>query len=194
MTDLVLEYCGEIVRDRVSKGSQKRSARVERYEQLKGLLAEKGIELIYDDSPENVRRIMETAGNKIGSVQFIKRSSGELRKMTYRLHVKNPTVAKAPKGTAEQVEICTCGKERGTSFGQCMTGPFKWVDKDSGKVESNRKDVDKANDQMTVFDTNKVVRGRDGAIIGRGAWRTVPLENVTRIAANGKTYIFLPQE
>jgi hypothetical protein len=45
------------------------------------------------------------------------------------------------------------------------------------------------NVQMTVFDVNKVVRNKDNEIVGRGAWRTVPLENVERVVANGVEYL-----
>ena len=57
----------------------------------------------------------------------------------------------------------------------------------SGK--GNRKFVDKNNAQMTVYDANKVVRTASGEIIGRGAYRTVPLENVVRIKNNKTLYI-----
>ena len=50
---------------------------------------------------------------------------------------------------------------------------------------NKRRDLE--NGQMTVFDVNKVVR-KDGEVIGRGAWRTVPLENVVRICVNQKVY------
>ena len=115
-----------------------------------------GYELITDDSPENLRKVIESAGNQIGSVHFIKRSTGELRKMSYRLHVTNPRYAKKPMGK-------------------------KVID-------------DVANTQMTVFDTNKVIKDKEtGEVIGRGAWRTIPLENVVRITAGGKTYLILPR-
>jgi hypothetical protein len=52
---------------------------------------------------------------------------------------------------------------------------------------NSRKGIDKKNDQMTVFDVNKVVR-KDGEIVGRGAYRVVPLENVVRICVKGKIY------
>jgi len=42
---------------------------------------------------------------------------------------------------------------------------------------------------MTVFDVNKVVRDDSGTIIGRGAWRTIPLERVERICNKGVLYI-----
>lgn len=41
---------------------------------------------------------------------------------------------------------------------------------------------------MTVYDVNKVVRDASGKIIGRGSYRTIPLENVVRIVSNGNTY------
>jgi len=60
---------------------------------------------------------------------------------------------------------------------------------------TNPKTVDSTNNQITVYDVNKVVRNRDGEIEydengkqQRGAWRTVPLENVTRVCVDGVTY------
>ena len=45
-----------------------------------------------------VNKLMNSIGNQIGSVHFIKRSDGKLRKMTYRLHVTHPTYEKEPNG------------------------------------------------------------------------------------------------
>lgn len=101
-----------------------------------------------------VREKIEEAGTTIGSVHFNKRKNGELRKMSYRLHVTNPSVASVP------------GKKRTSN--------------------RSKKSIDKDNNQMTVLDSNKVVRDKTGKVIGRGAWRTVPLENVVRIKNKGK--------
>ena len=87
-------------------------------------------------------------------------SNNELRKMCYRLGVRNPTSASRPKGGSQ-----------------------------------NRKAINKKNKQMTVFDVNKVCRDRQGNIKYdddgkqlRGAWRTVPLENVIRVCVDGVVY------
>ena len=48
--------------------------------------------------------------------------------------------------------------------------------------------VDRDNLQMTVLDVNKVIKDSNGFIIGRCDWRTIPLENVERIAVKGKVY------
>lgn len=45
-----------------------------------------------------VKGLILSAGNYIGSVHFRKRSDGSKRKMSYRLHVKEPTYTKAPSG------------------------------------------------------------------------------------------------
>ena len=126
-----------------------------RRDTLEEALWHRGIHLVTDTSTGNIRRILESAGSQIGSVHFVKRSNGRLRKMSYRLHVKNPTVAKKPSG----------GKDK-------------------------QFDID--HDQMTVFDVNKIIRNRNGTILGRGAWRTVPLENVVRICIKGQEYILAP--
>lgn len=131
------------------------TARQEKYRAIANKINSDSLEFVIDSSPDNVRTIIEKAGNQIASVHFKKRSDGSIRKMAYRLHVKNPTVAKAPKG------------------------------------KINKKNIDKANSQMTVFDVNKTVR-QNGEIIGRGAWRTIPLENVLRVCIKGKEYLFAP--
>jgi hypothetical protein len=120
-------------------------------------LGEKEVTLI-QVNPEDVEVLLRKAGNKIGSVHFEKRTDKSLRKMCYRLHVKNPKNANAPKG-------------------------------------NNRKGVNKRNKQMTVYDVNKVIRNKAKEIQydengkqQRGAWRTVPLENVVRICVDGITY------
>lgn len=110
-------------------------------------------------TPKELRTLMRKAGTKIASVHFTKRSDNSLRKMCYRLGVTNPKTATAPKGN------------------------------------TNKKSIDVSNNQMTVYDVNKVVRNGKGEIqYGdngkqlRGAWRTVPLENVTRVCVDGVTY------
>tara|TARA_R110002110_G_scaffold14438_11_gene67192 strand:- start:1388 stop:1948 length:561 start_codon:yes stop_codon:yes gene_type:complete len=163
-----------------------------------------------------IRETLTSCGNKIGNVHFRKRSNGDLRKMCYRLHVKNPSVASAPKGlTVEELsadglasdgysvvskpvvtktQVCKCGSST------CKVGPFRTIERTEilpVKVAKKniRKDVDIKNDQLvdikndqlTVYDVNKHVR-KDGEIIGRGAWRCIPLENVIRISSNGKIY------
>ncbi len=124
------------------------------------LLNEKEV-VIVDADPESIRELMQQAGNKIASVHFIRRSNNELRKMCYRLHVSQPTFANAPKG----------------------------------KKTANRKAIDNNNNQITVFDVNKVLRSNTGEILKdengkqkRGDWRTVPLENVTRVKIDGIAY------
>jgi hypothetical protein len=116
-----------------------------------------------------VRETIEKAGTTIGSVHFRKRSDGKLRKMAYRLHVKNPSFASAPNGLKE-------------------VGGKSLEHEVSHKVRVSRKIIDKKNNQMTVFDANKVIRGKDGAILGRGAYRCISLENVIRIANKGIVY------
>jgi len=110
----------------------------------------------FNTSLDRVRQIIESAGTHLASVWFIKRSTGELRKMSYRLHVTNPSIAQKP----------------------------------SGDNTSERKARDEANNQITVFSNNEVVRDPDGNKIGRGDWRTIPLENVRQITIRGKRYIF----
>jgi len=139
--------------------------------------------LVFNPPVSWVKSRIEDSGNHIGSVHFEKRGDGTLRKMSYRLHVKNPSVASAPKGLRQEYkEICKCGELKG----RCNKGPFDRVAVSVAK--NHKKEIDQKNDQMTVFDTNKVVR-KNGVIIGRGAWRTVPLEKVVRIRSKGTTYV-----
>ena len=137
----------------------KTSQTVDGVHQVAKALGEKEVQLIGVE-PEDVKVLIQKAGSKIGSVHFRKRTDNSLRKMCYRLHVQNPKYSNSPKGT------------------------------------SNRKAVNKKNTQITVFDVNKVLRDGKGNIKYdengkqmRGAWRTVPLEKVTRICADGVTYV-----
>ncbi len=125
---------------------------------------------VQNATPEEIKGLMEFAGNKIGSVHFIKRSTGELRKMCYRLHVQAPSHANAPKSSKIKFD---------GQFHRDESGRFA-ISKN--KLIASRKRLNEANDQITVFDVNKVT---DEA---RGAWRTVPLDQVKRIVADGVTY------
>ena len=110
---------------------------------------------------KKVRKLIQSAGNTIGSVHFYKRSDGSKRRMCYRLHTQNPSYAPKP----------------------------------SGKNIANRRAQDSDNLQMTVLDVNKVLRAktgrRKGKISGRGAFRTIPLENVNRLCVRGTIYKIL---
>jgi len=101
-----------------------------------------------------VKDIIQSAGNQIGNVHFIKRTDGTRRRMAYRLRVNKPTYASKP----------------------------------TGKRFKANKAKDSDNLQVTVFDVNKIRYNHQGRMCGRGDWRTVPLETVTRIAVNGEIY------
>jgi hypothetical protein len=55
---------------------------------------------------------------------------------------------------------------------------------------AKKKARDLKNKTLTVLDTNKVVRDNDGNIIGRGAWRTVPLDRVVQVTVRGVIHKF----
>jgi len=119
---------------------------------------------IHDCETEEIRLLLNQAGNKIASVHFVKRGDKSLRKMCYRLHVKSPSHANAPK-TQDLLK------------------------------KQKRKLVNQNNTQMTVFDVNKVLKDDSGQTLKnengrnkRGAWRTIPLENVVRVCIDGITY------
>jgi len=106
------------------------------------------------DRVKKVTKLIRLAGNQIGSVRFVKRSDGTRRRMSFRLHVTEPTYAPQP----------------------------------TGKRIRDRKAKDRKNLQMTVFDVNKINYNHKGRMNGRGNWRTIPLESVTRVAVNGEIY------
>jgi hypothetical protein len=154
---------------------------------------------VYNAKPENVRELIKRAGNTIGSVHFLKRKDGTLRKMSYRLHVKNPSVAKAPNGVVNQVidgvdtEDTTIPLTDANLVSGIRPDGSKYIVVNPGPVGygfgPSRKDVDLANDQMTVLDANKVVKDKSGVAIGRGAWRTIPLETVLQVTVKGVKYV-----
>jgi len=115
----------------------------------------------FENSPERIKQLILSAGSQIGSVHFIKRSTGELRKMAYRLHVTKPSFAAKPSGKGDNASIGT----------------------------SARKDRDKDKDQITVLDVNKTIKDKEGKVVGRGAWRMIPLENVVQVTVKGTRYV-----
>jgi len=129
----------------------------------------------YNPSIEWVRAKIEEVGSKIGSVHFYKRSSGELRKMTYRLHVQNPSVVKKPSSNSSK----DCKISSKFDIVDAITDMYK---------RQKRQMINNNNDQMTVYDCNKVVRDNNGVVIGRGDYRTIPLDRVVRIKSNGRTF------
>ncbi|MDD5015784.1 MAG: hypothetical protein PHW73_11945 [Atribacterota bacterium] len=102
---------------------------------------------------KTVKKIILSAGNYLASVHFKKRSDGAKRRMSFRLHVRKPTYARAP-----------------------------------GNKDQKRSKINRDNKQLTVFDVNKVRYNRRGLMCGRGDFRTIPLETVTRICVNGEIY------
>ena len=68
---------------------------------MKSTKTDRDIIVEFESSPERVRQIMESVGSRIGNVHFIKRSNGQLRKMSYMLHVSNPKIGKKPSGNRD---------------------------------------------------------------------------------------------
>lgn len=103
-----------------------------------------------------IKKLIESAGNQIGNIHFYKRSDGSLRKLSYRLGVKNPTYVKASSGK---------------------------------KVHQMRKmRKDSSYNLITVFDTNVLSYDKSGKLNGRGGWRSIPLDGVTRVSVGGTIY------
>jgi hypothetical protein len=137
------------------------------------------IDVVYrcrDCEVNEIRDILTSVGSQIGSVHFRKRTDGSLRKMCYRLHVQNPKHASHPSRSSHSSELPRDSHGR-------------FVSKKTSIRRPDRKVVDRKNDQLTVFDVNKVIGRDENGKQKRGAWRCVPLENVERIRVNGITYI-----
>jgi hypothetical protein len=115
----------------------------------------------FNADPDRVKEVIQSAGSGIASVHFHKRSTGELRKMAYRLHVKNPSGTKAPSGMGDRSGIGTAA----------------------------RKTRDDANGLITVYDVNVQTKDADGKIV-RGGYRMVPLDGVTQVTVKGNRYVF----
>jgi len=123
---------------------------------MKGSPKDKKRKTVYEFEPtvERVRDLMRSAGSQMASVHFIKKN-GELRKMAYRVGVRNPSCAAPVKGKVD------------------------W---------QKRKASQKKTKTMTVLDANKVVRDDAGNPVGRGAWRSVPLDRVIQVTVRGVTH------
>lgn len=132
--------------------------------------------IAFNPPVEWVKAKIEESGTKMGSVWFNKRENNELRKMSYRLHVQNPTTAKLKKADYD-AKACLARAAQALKDNKAIVI----------KNGISKKSSDKLNNQMTVLDVNKVVSNVDGTK-GRGAWRTIPLEKVTRICNNGIVY------
>ena len=100
------------------------------------------LELSKSKKIRKIRSLIGKLGNQIGAVTFKKRSTGELRKMTFRLHVSDPTYASKPKGTRDvkgindsndQITVFDCGvmrygkKDRINGRGDWRTIPLENV-------------------------------------------------------------------
>lgn len=60
----------------------------------------------------------------------------------------------------------------------------------TGKGTKKAKKVNTEKNLMTVFDTNTILY-KDGRMVGRGAYRSVPLDSVIRVAVGGEIYKFV---
>lgn len=90
-----------------------------------------------------VKELIQSAGNQIGSIHFRKRSDGSKRRMSYRLHVKKPTYARAPTGKKsfkhkqinqahDLITIFDTNKVRYNSKGKmCGRGEYRSIPLDS---------------------------------------------------------------
>lgn len=155
---------------------------------------------IVHTKPEDIRYLIQELGNNIGSVSFKKRKDGSVRKMAFRLHVKKPKNAKWPFDTQDPNAIVGVDTENTDTMGAGVTvGSSGMVPVKQGNhtvlmpaslvnpshiIAYKRKSVDLSNCQITVFDVNKVNKDKT-----RGAYRTIPLENILEMTINGTKYI-----
>lgn len=58
----------------------------------------------------------------------------------------------------------------------------------TGKGSKKQKKINQEKDLVTVFDTNCINYNRKGMMNGRGGFRSVPLDSITRIAVGGEIY------
>lgn len=56
-------------------------------------------------NPKKIREVMGSVGGQIGNVWFRKREDGELKKMCYKLGVRNPKHSKAPNSDVRRSEV-----------------------------------------------------------------------------------------
>jgi len=129
--------------------------------------------VINSPSLSTVKKVIESVGSKIGSVTFIKRTTGEIREMQYKLHVSNPKYAKTPNEKPNY---------KG-GFLRDKNGRF------AKNISKRQKEINEENSQIVVFDVNKI-EYKNGEKI-RGAYRTIPLENVEKVSAGNIVYSFL---
>jgi len=129
--------------------------------------------VINSPSLSTVKKVIERVGSKIGSVTFIKRTTGEIREMQYKLHVSNPKYAKTPNEKPNY---------KG-GFLRDKNGRF------AKNISKRQKEINEENSQIVVFDVNKI-EYKNGEKI-RGAYRTIPLENVEKVSAGNIVYSFL---
>ncbi len=153
---------------------------------------------IVNTKPENIRHLIKELNNNIGSVSFKTRKDGKIRKMAFRLHVKKPKNAKWPFDAQDAntiVGVDTSSTDSmgvGVTVGNCGMIPVKQGNATvmvsanglATSVKSNKANIDLANCQITVFDVNKVNEDKT-----RGAYRTIPLENIIEMTINGTKYI-----
>ncbi len=79
------------------------------------------------------------------------------------------------------------GTKRRMSYRLHVSKPT-YASKPTGKKFKTNKAKDSDNLQVTVFDVNKIRYNHKGRMCGRGDWRTIPLESVTRVAVAGEIY------
>lgn len=102
------------------------------------------------DRVRKMRKLINSAGDQLFAISFVKRSDGSRRKMVCRKHVLKTQYAVTPNGKKAY-------------------NPNKY-------------------DLAVVFDMNFMRYNRRDKLCGRGAWKSIPLDSVTRIKTGGEIY------
>jgi len=124
---------------------------------------------------KTVNQIHNTAKELNSSVTLTKATPSEIRDLMRKAGTKIASVHFIKRSDNKLRKMCY---RLGVTNPKHSTSP---------KGKSKRKEINLKNKQMTVYDVNKVIRNKDGETT-RGAYRTVPLENVKRVCVDGVTY------
>lgn len=134
----------------------------------------------------HVKKMIDSVGTRIGAVEFIKRTDGSLRKMCYRLHVNTPSQSSGPKAKIypKKDESGFIRNSQGRFTKALVRDIHGRFVKDTQKIS---KQINERNNQVTVFDVNKV-EFKDGQKI-RGAYRTIPLDGIKKVTTHYAVFI-----
>lgn len=82
------------------------------------------------------------------------------------------------------------GRKRKMSYRLRVFNP-QYAKAPTGKNSKKQKKINSDKNLMTVFDTNCFRYNNKGKLCGRGSYKSVPLDSVTRLAVGGEIYKFV---